>query len=125
MGMFLERGGRLGADPKGGTVRRLQLGVLGLEGLQLAEQLVVFRVADGGRIGDVIRLVGVVDEAAELFGAGGGRSAALRHRPVASWEITAMVTPTSRSISSALARARASSPQGVSRSANCSSRRRR
>ena len=80
--------------------------MLRLECLEFAEELVVLGVRDGRRIEHVVGVVGLIDLLAE----GGGTLAPCRrrrrgHRPVASCVITVMVTPTRRSISSALARA--------------------
>lgn len=97
-----------------------------LQRLQLAEEPVVLGVRDGRRIEDVVGVVGLVDLAAQRGGALLERRRRGRaHRPVASCVITVMVTPTSRSISSALARARRLSLQGPCLSENVSSNRRR
>ena len=48
-------------DALGGTVGRAQLGVLGLERLQLAKQPVVLGVRDLGRVENVVGVVGPVD----------------------------------------------------------------
>ncbi len=100
--------------------------MLGLDSLEFAEQPVVLGVGDGGRVEDVVRVIGLLD----LLPEDGGTLARCHrrrpaHRPVASCVITVIVTPTSRSISSALARASRLSLHGPCLSAKVSSSRRR
>src|SRR5205823_1659564 len=108
------------ADPVGGAVGGLELGMLGLELLQLAEQPVVLGVRQLRLVEDVVGLVRALDEPPQLGGPGGGF-----HRPLASSWMTAIATPTSRSSSSELARGSSPSAQAPSRSPNAASRRRR
>ena len=53
--------GRPGADALGRRIRRLQLGVLRLDGAKLLHELVVFGVGNLGRIQHVVLMVGAVD----------------------------------------------------------------
>ena len=49
------------ADALGGAIGRCEIGVRGLERLQLAEEPVVLRVRDLGRVVDVVGVVGALD----------------------------------------------------------------
>ncbi len=64
---------RLAADALGGAVGRDQLGMAGLDVLQLLEELVELPVRDFGLGLDVVFVVVVVDEAAQFSGALCGR----------------------------------------------------
>ena len=80
---FGERALRLGADALGRRIGRRELGMRGLDRLQLAHQLVVFDVGDRRLVEHVIAVVGLVDARAQLGGACGkiGWSGGfLRHR---------------------------------------------
>src|SRR2546427_1112972 len=90
--------------------RSLQLGMLGFELLQLAEQPVVLGVRQLRLVEDVVGLVRALDEPPQLGGPGGRGF----HRPLASSWMTAIATPTSRSSSSALARGSNPSAQAPS-----------
>src|ERR1043166_9550142 len=126
MGMLAEGGGGRRADPLGGAVRRGELQVLGFEGLELAEQPVVLRVGDLRLVGDVIELIGPLDSPPELLGpADQGRGKRLAHFAWASLVSTVRATPTSRSSSAVLARARSPSSREPSRSEKASRKRRR
>jgi hypothetical protein len=61
MGVLDEGGWWDGADPLGRTVRRLELGMLGLERLELAEEPVVLGVGDLRCVEDVIGVIGALD----------------------------------------------------------------
>src|SRR2546425_8282535 len=63
---------RCGADAVRGTVGRAELGVLGLELLQLAEQAVVLGVRDLRMVEHVIRVIGALDEPPQLGSPRGG-----------------------------------------------------
>ncbi len=53
--------GRDGADALGRTVRSLELGMFGLDCLELAEQTVVLRVGNFRCVVDVIGVIGAID----------------------------------------------------------------
>ena len=65
---------RFAAHPLGRRVRRKKLGVRGLEVAQLVEQSVVLIVGDLGIVEDVVAIVVVLEELAEL-----GRARGRRH----------------------------------------------
>ena len=69
MGVLGQRWGGGSADPERGAVRAPKRGMLGLEPLQLAEELVVFGVGDFGGVELVIRPVGSFELLPELGGA--------------------------------------------------------
>src|SRR3989454_8335747 len=83
---------RRGADAVRGTVGRAELGVLGLELLQLAEQAVVLGVRDLRMVEHVIRVIGALDEPPQLGSPRGGTPppppppppSSPLHRPLAS-----------------------------------------
>src|SRR5262249_11276123 len=120
--VLAERAGGLAADAQGRGVGSLELGVFGLEVLELAEQLVVLRVRQLRLGEDVVGVVRAFQNPPQLSGACRSPPA---HLPLASSWITAIATPTSRSISSALALGRRPSPHAPSRWPKVSSRRRR
>src|SRR3989442_333285 len=78
--VLLERRRGLHADALCGAVGGAQLGMLGLELLQLAEQAVVLGVGHLPRVQCVIGVVGALDEPPQLGGSGGRTL----HRPLAS-----------------------------------------
>ena len=61
MSVLGERGGCNGADPLRRAVGTLQLGMLGLERLQLAEQPVVLGVGDLRRVVYIVGMIGALD----------------------------------------------------------------
>ena len=63
---FREGGHRFRAHPPGGRVRCLQIGMRGLERLELAHQAVVLGVGDLGVVESMIAVVVVIDALAEL-----------------------------------------------------------
>lgn len=76
MGVLGQRGCRPGADPLGGTVRGLQLGMLCFKLLELTEQAVVLLVRDLRLVRDVVQMIRAVDALAEpgsALGEIGGR----------------------------------------------------
>src|SRR5687767_5711127 len=100
--------------------------MLGLQLLELPEQPVVLGVGDLRLVAQVVELVGALQQPAELLDPldqGGGRPRA--HFDWASVVSTVRATPTRRSSSSELARARRPSSQAPSRSPNASRKRRR
>ena len=71
MRTFGERGACNCADPLRRTVGTLQLGMLGLERLELAEEPVVFGVRDLGSVVYVVGVIGALDlfpQSRHLFG---------------------------------------------------------
>jgi hypothetical protein len=74
---LLELVERLGADPLGRRVGRLQVGVLGLERPQLVEQRVVVGVRYLGIVEDVVAVVVMLERASQL---GGSLGRLLRRR---------------------------------------------
>jgi hypothetical protein len=72
VGVLDQRGGRLGADALGRAVGSPEPGVGVFQGLQLAQQAIVFRVGDFGRVEDVVGVVRAVERGAEGGGALGG-----------------------------------------------------
>src|SRR2546426_3527896 len=78
--VLLERRRGLHADALRGAVGGAQLGMLGLELLQLAEQAVVLGVGHLRFVEYVIGVVGALDEPPQLGGSGGRTL----HRPLAS-----------------------------------------
>src|SRR5439155_6138439 len=117
--VLLERRRRLRADALRGAVGRAELGMVGLELLQLAEQAVVLGVGHLRLVEYVVGVVGALDEPPQL----GGSCGRTLHRPLASSCMTAIATPTNRSSSSAEARGRSPSAQAPSRSPNAASSR--
>src|SRR5258708_24950057 len=98
--MLLERRRRLRADALRGAVGGAELGLLGLELLQLAKQAVVLGVGHLRLVEYVVGVVGALDEPPQL----GGPCGRTPHRPLASSLMTAIATPTNRSSSSPQAR---------------------
>jgi hypothetical protein len=66
---LLEALGRLAADALGGRVGREQLGVRGLDALELVHQRVVLGVGDLRRVEDVVEVLVVAEFGAQFFGA--------------------------------------------------------
>src|SRR4051812_23495366 len=96
--MFCELAGRLGTDALCGRVCGAERRILLLEIEQLAIQLVVLGVRDGGAIEDVILVGRFLQLAAQRVGAcGEGR---IETHPFASSSMTCIATVTSRSSSS-------------------------
>src|SRR5204862_6139036 len=112
--VLLEGARRRGADAVGGAVGGLELGMLGLELLQLAKQPVVLGIRQLRLVEDVVGLVRALDEPPQLGGPGGCGF----HRPLASAWMTASATPTNRSSSPEPARGSSPSAQAPARSPN-------
>src|SRR5690349_24732758 len=108
------------ALPICGGIGGAELGLLGFERRQLAEQHVVFGVRHFRPVELVIRVARPLQDAPQFRGPLGR----LAHRPLASSWITAIATPTRRSSSSALARGSRPSAHAPSRCPNASSSRR-
>ena len=96
VGVLGQRTGHRRADPLRRAVGRLDLGMLRLQALQVAEEAVVLGVADFGRVEHVVRVVGAFDLLPKR-GRPLGRPGC--HREAASWLRTACATPESRPIS--------------------------
>jgi hypothetical protein len=69
----LEAGDGLAANPQRGAIGRAQLRVLGLQGFQFVEQPVELAVGDLRLRFDVVLVVVVVEEPAQLLGTFGER----------------------------------------------------
>ena len=69
MAHFLEAVSRLAADPLGGRINREQIGVRGLDALELVHQGVVFGVCDFRCVEDVVEMLVAAEFGAKFFSA--------------------------------------------------------
>src|SRR3954466_10420838 len=113
MGVLGERARGLGADALGGRIRRAKLGMLALDRLELAKELVVLEIGECGAVEDVVVVRRLMQQGAQLARAllrrNGGH--AFGAQPLASSSRTCIATVTSRSSSSSAAFGRSVSAQ--------------